>query len=319
MAGGTSDRHPSILARFVVARQGPSALPRVAAGGQGGGVDSQSTVLPGRSGVPAIAIAMSRTADWLSFWLAAAATVGAGLTVVAPGVLHGTAAMNGSARGTAAVMLVVGVPTLLAVTLVGRPDHVRLGVLAYLTYNCVLLLFATPFNELFLIYVAMLGLALAALVAHAVRIVPAATGRPGRRIAGLVAGYLGLVAIGNAVAWLVAIVPALASAETPGFLTGTGLTTNPVYVQDLAVWLPLAVLAAVGLWRGRPWGALVAGGILVMWVLEGISIAVDQWAAARADPGSPVASTSMVVPFLVLAAISAGVLILLRRGPALAD
>ena len=29
-------------------------------------------------------------------------------------------------------------------------------------------------------------------------------------------------------------------------MKGTGLLTNPVYVQDLAIWLPLLTAAAVG-------------------------------------------------------------------------
>jgi hypothetical protein len=42
-------------------------------------------------------------------WLAAVSAFSAAGTLFLPGVLHGTAAMNGSARGTALVLLVVGV------------------------------------------------------------------------------------------------------------------------------------------------------------------------------------------------------------------
>ena len=67
--------------------------------------------------------------------------------------------------------------------------------------------------------------------------------------------------------------PALADSGTSAFLRGTGLTTNVVYVQDLALWLPLMAVAAAGLWRRRPWGYLIAGAGLVMWVIESVSIA----------------------------------------------
>src|SRR4051794_14387744 len=103
-----------------------------------------------------------------SWALAAVATVGAGATFSVPGVLNGTAAMNGSARGTAAVIVLLAVPALLAATVPGRAGSdwvtspqatvIRLGAVAYLAYNSVLFAFATPFNELFLVYVAMLGL-----------------------------------------------------------------------------------------------------------------------------------------------------------------
>lgn len=34
------------------------------------------------------------------------------------------------------------------------------------------------------------------------------------------------------------------AAQSAAFLEGTGLTTNPIYVQDLAVWLPMLAVAA---------------------------------------------------------------------------
>jgi hypothetical protein len=98
----------------------------------------------------------------------------------------------------------------------------------------------------------------------------------------------------NAAAWLARIIPAVAGGGVPGYLRGTGLTVNVVYVQDLALWLPLLAVAAAWLWRRSPWGYLLAGAGLVMWVLESTSIAVDQWyghAAAR-RPRSPSARSS---------------------------
>jgi hypothetical protein len=116
-----------------------------------------------------------------------------------------------------------------------------------------------------------------------------------------IAAYVWVVAVLNAAAWLARIVPALAISGTPAFLRGTGLTTNVVYVQDLALWLPLMAAAAAWLWRRRPWGYLIAGAGLVMWVIESVSIAVDQWYGHAADPGSPVASAALVPAFAVLA------------------
>jgi hypothetical protein len=116
-----------------------------------------------------------------------------------------------------------------------------------------------------------------------------------------IAAYVWVVAALNAVAWLARIVPALAASGTPAFLRGTGLTTNVVHVQDLAFWLPLMAAAAAWLWRRRPWGYLIAGAGLVMWVIESVSIAVDQWYGHAADPGSPVAFAALVPAFAVLA------------------
>jgi hypothetical protein len=68
-------------------------------------------------------------------------------------------------------MLAAGIPALTGVLAwrralgAHRADAVWLGVLAYFAYNCVLFLFATPFNEIFLLYTTMFGLSLAALIA----------------------------------------------------------------------------------------------------------------------------------------------------------
>ncbi len=90
------------------------------------------------------------------------------------------------------------------------------------------------------------------------------------------------------------VVPAVLSGDPPPFLAGTGLPTNPVYVPDLAFWLPLAAAAATWLWRRRPWGYLVVGGLLTMWVIESVGVAVDQWFGHAADPASTVASAAVV-------------------------
>ena len=51
-------------------------------------------------------------AYWLSGLLAVTATVNCLLTFLVPGILRGTAVMNGSARGTALAVLLLGVPVL---------------------------------------------------------------------------------------------------------------------------------------------------------------------------------------------------------------
>src|SRR5664279_2637104 len=104
-----------------------------------------------------------RTAYWLSGAVLLVASVASGLTFGVDGVLTGPAAMNGSARGTALVLLVLTVPLLaVAMVLAARGSVgaviVWLGALAHIAYNAQLFLYGTPFNHLFLMYVAMLGL-----------------------------------------------------------------------------------------------------------------------------------------------------------------
>jgi len=65
----------------------------------------------------------------------------------------------------------------------------------------------------------------------------------------------------------------------------------------LALWLPLLAVAAGWLWRRRPHGLSARRRRLVLWILESLSIAVDQWYGHAADPASPVASGALVPAF----------------------
>ncbi|MDT7574832.1 MAG: hypothetical protein QOH17_1165 [Pseudonocardiales bacterium] len=249
--------------------------------------------------------------------LAVAAAGSAAFSFFLPSVLTGAAVGNGNLRGTALVVLLLGVPTLLTAMVATRRGSTRwlvvwLGALGYLLYQAVLFCFATPLNGLFLCYIAYLGLAVWSIVtlfpavdqhAFSSRL---STGMPARFLAVFA---LALTAM-NAVAWLSAIVPALLDSHPASLMKGTGLLTNPVYVQDLAIWLPLLTTAAVGCWHRRAWGLLVTGAMLVMFTLEGIGVATDQWFGSRADPTSPAASMMMVPAFAALALITGTVLAL---------
>lgn len=237
-------------------------------------------------------------------------------TFFVDGILNGTPVMNGSARGTALTMFALALP-LLAMGLVtstrgsvgGRAAMI--GALGYLTYNAMLLMYATPFNELFLAYVALLSLSLWSLVSALLDPLPLLV--PDSRLpARGIAAFILTVVVLNALAWLRIVVPDLGE-DPPGFLDGTGLTTNPIYVQDLAIWLPALGIVAVLLWQRRPSGVFLAGAGLVFWVIEAIGVALDQWFGHRADPASDVATLAGAVMFAVLAAATLVPLVLWLR------
>ena len=241
---------------------------------------------------------------------AVVAVIGSACTAFVPGVLRGTAVMNGSGRGTALVVLFVAVPVLaVSAALAGagavRPVITWLGADAFILYNSVLFLFVTPFNQLFLLYVAMFCLSFWTLVTllHGMNVSSFARRYSARFPVRSIAVVLGVIGVFNGLAWLVDVVPAVLSTSSPGFLTGTGLTTNPVYVQDLSFWVPLMLVSAVWLWQRRPWGYVNAGALLVFGCIECISIAVDQWVGGSADPSSTVASASATPIFAVVAAL----------------
>ncbi len=255
----------------------------------------------------------SRGVAGLAWALALVSSVAALGTLWWPDLLTGTAVMNGSARGTALVVLVLAVPLLVG-SLSGRLGPTwsivgALGATAYLLYNAVLFSFATPLNHAFLVYVAMLGLGFWCL-ARLVHEVGTGSVLPTRAHRLAAAWILAVVTL-NALAWLAAVVPASFSDRPTSVLDGTGLTTNPVYVQDLALWLPALTWIAVQLWRGR--GTVLGAGALAFWTLEAVGVAVDQWRGHAADPSSDVASAAVVPMFLAVAAVTGTVLWLLSR------
>jgi hypothetical protein len=255
----------------------------------------------------------SRLPFLLSTGLALATVGAAGPSLLFPDLLDGAAVIRGNLQGTALVMLAVGLPLLVAGMVRTAQNSVRwlvvwLGAAAYLTYQGVMLLFATPYNSLFLPYVALLGFGIWTLIAlvsdvqlrgFAARTSPR---MPRRTIASVCLTF----AVLNALAWLVRIMPTITSDDPASVLAGSGLMTSAGWVQDLAFWIPAAVLSGVWMWRRRPLGAMLTGAYLAFFVVESLSVASDQWWGVRADDSQPDwASMTMVPVFLGVALLSA--------------
>jgi hypothetical protein len=242
--------------------------------------------------------------------LTAVATVGAAaLTAFVPGVLTGPAMTNGNAIGTALVMLLGGTPLLIGGTLFARRGSwrgaiVAVGALGYLLYNDVLLVFATPFNRLFLLYEAAFALTLFTSIAALTTLdFEAIAGRIGRLPARGLATY-GWIVIGlNVLAWLGSIGPAMLAEPPTSFLRSLGVATNPVIAEDFAFWLPGSALVAWLLWRGRAIGVVLFGAWLIWGLVESIGVAVDQTMGYLADPIAAAGALGGVAIFVVLAVV----------------
>lgn len=259
---------------------------------------------------PTRAIGPGRASYWLSMGLAVASLAAGAATFIAKDSIAGPAVSVGTARGTALVVAVIAVPVLLAAMWSTSRGSLRaiviwLGSAGYLLYNAVMFLFGTPYNRFFAAYVAMLAFALWSIGAVLVQtdVVGVASRVTGRLPARGIAIYAWTVALLNALVWLRTIIPTM-TADSPGaFLVGSGFSTHPVYIQDLAVWIPLMVVSAAWLWRGLAWGYLLTASILALWVLEALGIAVDQWFGSQADPTTEFASAAMSPAFLAWSVI----------------
>jgi hypothetical protein len=147
---------------------------------------------------------------------------------------------------------------------------VWLGTLFYVIYAFVVYAVAVHLNRLFLVYVAVLGLSVYAVLSHvdALRASTPSEAR-GTRLAALT-----LIATGAvfALLWLSEIVPALVTGEPPQTLVDAGLAVNPIHALDLSLVLPGLVLTGLALLRGRPNGRFLGGPWLVFSVLMAASI-----------------------------------------------
>jgi len=251
-------------------------------------------------------------AYWLSGTLAVLALVASAVGVFYPAVFRDTAVTSGNARGTDLVIMAVALPALvvaMGLTARGslRAQIVWLGALGYILYNAIFFAFAVAFNPLFLVYIAVLSLALWSLVAllmaldvaglraHFTEHLPIRT----------IALYLILTTALFALTWLRDIVPALVNNTAPASLHGTMMLTNPFQVVDFAAGFPLTILAAVWLWQRKAWGYVLAGLFLVYGVIEAISVATDQFFGHLSDPTQSAMMTPVFAVIAVIAVIPA--------------
>jgi hypothetical protein len=248
-------------------------------------------------------------AERLSILLCSASIAASLPSLVKPSLLTGEPVTVGNVRGTALVVLVLTVPGLvLAMRAAGRGSLVGLalwsGATMALSYQALLFCFGIPFNTLFLPYVAMLGLSAWTLIAlvHLATAISAEPWAAALEPSRFAPRALAALAVGNGVVWLGRVTPILWTGDQPEALSGSGLLTSPVWVQDLAFWIPAAVVVAVLTLRGNPLGHLLTGGMLSFYVIECVSVASDQWFGARADASHPdIASMDVVPPALALA------------------
>ena len=148
------------------------------------------------------------------------------------------------------------------------------GVLAYCTYTFAIYAFSIGFGPLFLVYVAILGLSTYVLIESLIALdmdslKATFSERTPRRSTGVF-----LIVIGGMfyLLWLSEILPATLAGEVPPTLREAGLTTNPVYVLDMAFLLPVAILSGASLFRQRASGLAFAPVVLTALVFIALGI-----------------------------------------------
>ncbi len=187
-----------------------------------------------------------------------------------------------------------------------------LGVLFYSAYSYFLYAGFVHFNYLFLVYVAVMGASVYALIFGVAAVDPAAVAEAlamssGRRFAGGLLLGLGVLFY---LLWLSDVVPAMVTGTPPQTVVAAGLPTNPVYVLDMAIVLPAMMLAGVLLLRNRPFGYLLGPPLITFGIV--MSLAVESMFVALALRDEPTALPPAVLMAVVIGLESIALSRLLR-------
>ena len=211
------------------------------------------------------------------------------------------------------VTLVVGLSLLAAAFILARRGSLRgrllfSGTLGFVLYTYMSMCFGAAYNPLFLVYVALFGLSLYAFILSMMSFDLAAL--PARFSARLprrtISGALFVVAVFLALAWLGRI----AAAAAPGAIPALENTTS-LFIQamDLALIVPLCVLAGVLLLRRSAWGYLLASVGVLKFITMGL--AVSLMALNQARVGVAISPVEMIVfPLITLVNLALAVALL---------
>lgn len=227
------------------------------------------------------------TARALTILIVLLATVASAGGLFLPGLYRDPANFVHALRGQDLVTLIAMPAALVTLLSAGRGSArakvVWMGLLGYLLYTYMGASVAYAFNEFFLIYVALFSMSVFAIVALATGIdMPDLhrsfdAGTPRKPVAvflALIALMLGPVEVGQ-------IVSFITTGTIPEIIVRSGGTTCFVYVLDLGMVVPLLILSAAWLWRGKSWGYMLAGVMLIKGATMGLALLSMEWFAIR--------------------------------------
>lgn len=250
---------------------------------------------------------------WLSILAALLAVAGSVIALSVPSIYAGlTPVFLPQALAQDIANLAIVSPAWLILAILALRGSLRayflwLGVLTFTVYNYVIYTFSIPFGPLFLLWVAVLGLSLYALIGGvtAVDHKAAASSFTSRRAITVTAWFLIVTAVLFGLLWLSEDVPALLTGSRPQSVVDMALPTNPVHILDLGFFLPAVIATGLMLLKKKPLAYSVAPAFIVFLVTIGIPILLTPVVqAARAET----AAWGVVVPIGALTVILLGLL-----------
>lgn len=255
----------------------------------------------------------------LTVAIALLASLAAGGGILAEGLYRDNEFVRLAWRVNDRVTLFLGVPLLVGSFLAARRGSIAgrliwLGMIWFLVYNYAFYLFGAAFNAHFLLYVALFCLPTLALVAgvgelevEALRAVS-----PPPLPARLVGTYMLLFGLMLGAVWSSQAIVYLRTGALPEMLALAGAQVHLIAALDLSLVVPSFGIAGVWLWRGDPWGLVVA---VIANVKGAVYCVVLAWGAkAGAAAGFPGGELFLLWLTTGLLCAASVVALLARRG-----
>jgi hypothetical protein len=240
------------------------------------------------------------------------------VTINARGLYYwDTVSMAAQMQANDLIMLVVGLPLLavsfwLALRGSLRARLLMTGTLGFVLYTYITMCVGANYNQLFLVYVALFALSLYALILSMMSfdLATLPTHFSAKLPRRWIAGVLFLAAAFLTLAWLGRIAPTITQAQLPPLENTTSLF---IQAMDLAIVVPLCVLAGVLLLRRSAWGYLLGSVALMKFVTLGLAVTTMGLNMARV--GVPVSVVELVVfPVIMLLNLVMALLLLKNLG-----
>jgi hypothetical protein len=207
-----------------------------------------------------------RPAATLSTLIAILATIASMGGLLLPGLYRDNLFVVSAWKGNDLITLFLAVPILVFAMVFAvrgsiKAQLVWMGLLDYMLYNYTFYLFGAKFNWFFLIYVALMGLSIFALIFGLTHLDVNAIGQKVRARTPVkwIAAYMFFVAIGLTLIYFAQSIGFIFTGELPPIVTASGHPTSIVFALDLTLLVPFLVLGGLWILQRKPWGFVLAG------------------------------------------------------------
>lgn len=231
----------------------------------------------------------SKIAVRLSIVIVVLALIASAGGLLLEGLYRDNAFVTTTWLGNDAITLFLAIPILAAAMLFSlrgslRAQLIWLGALAYMLYNYAFYLFGAAFNAFFLIYAALTGLSIFALLFGLANLNVEEFKQQfnARTPVKWIGAYFLFVAAGLSLIYVVQSIAFITSGQLPAIVTITEHPTNVVFALDLILLIPWLVVGAVWLIQRKPWGYVIAGILSVKGPLYTLVLGVNSVLVMRA-------------------------------------